>query len=265
MVEVDSESRFLWKILLDIIILPFTFIMIFFGKKDFKDLFSPLRHFFEFIYQARFTFWMMIINILAFVIGFFLSDSFYEGLLLFPENVLSPMIYTILTAGFLHADLSHLFWNMLALMIFGRVVERRLGTGKTALVYFMSLIISGMIYSLINIFIFNDNTPALGASGAIMGLVSTATLLNPFYITWELSIPLPIMIVGWAAIYADISGLLSKADDGIAHYAHLGGFIAIAFIMFFLEREDRRKLLKGLIINVVSLIIFAAIYAFIVL
>ena len=141
--------------------------------------------------------------------------------------------FPLITAGFLHANLLHISGNMLALFIFGRVVERKLGSGKTLLVYFGALILSGVFTSIIHFLILGDNTPGLGASGAIMGLISTAILLEPWYLTYELLFPLPIMVVGWLAIFADISGILNPVEDGIGHFAHLGGFISISLLMWF--------------------------------
>lgn len=74
-----------------------------------------------------------------------------------------------------------------------------------------------------------------------MGLISTAILLDPFYFTYELIIPLPIMIVGWLAIFADILGILNPVESGIGHLAHIGGFISIALLMYFLVKKKRIK------------------------
>ena len=170
----------------------------------------------------------------------------------------------MVTAGFLHADPIHLLVNMLGIFIFGRVVERKLGPIKTGLIYFGALIISSLFSSLINLFILKNNVPGIGASGALMGLVAAAILLDPFYITYELIIPLPVMVVGWIAIYADLTGIINRVQDNIGHFAHLGGFISIALLMFLLGVDDRRKLAKGLLINLVSLGIGLIIYFFVI-
>ncbi|MBW2984900.1 hypothetical protein KY361_07295, partial [Candidatus Woesearchaeota archaeon] len=85
-----------------------------------------------------------------------------------------------------------------------------------------------------------------------------------FYFTYELLIPLPVMVVGWLAIYADIIGILNPVEDGIGHLAHIGGFISIALIMFLLGIEERSKLKKGLIINIASLVIAVLIFYFVI-
>jgi membrane associated rhomboid family serine protease len=162
----------------------------------------------------------------------------------------------------LHANLSHLLGNMLALFIFGRVVERKLGIIKTLFIYFGALVISGIFTSLINGLILNDNTPGLGASGAIMGLIAAAILLDPFYLTYEAILPLPIMLVGWLTIYADIIGILNPIKDGIGHFAHLGGFLSVGILLYLFGIDERKKMRTGLIINIASFIAIAVIYFF---
>lgn len=148
---------------------------------------------------------------------------------------------------------------MLGIFIFGRVVERKFGIGKTMLIYFGAMFISSVGDSAMGL-IFGAEGGSLGASGALMGLVAAAILIEPFYITYELLIPLPIMVDGWIAIYADFSGILNPAGDGIAHFAHMFGYLSIAIIMFFLGGEERSKLRKGLIINLISLGVAGVIY-----
>ncbi len=91
-------------------------------------------------------------------------------------------------------------------------------------------------------------------------MIALAILIDPFYITHELIIPLPIIISGWLAIYADIAGIINPTEKGIGHFAHIGGFISIVILMFLIKIEERSKLKKGFIINLISLIIAILIY-----
>jgi len=187
---------------------------------------------------------------------FFFSEQLFSSLANTPSDILSFKVYTLLTSGFLHASISHLLFNCLALFIFGRVVERKVGFSKTALVYFGALIISNLFSSLINLFVVGENTPGIGASGAIMGLVAAAMLLNPFYLTYEFIIPLPIMLVGWITLLADIAGIFRPANDNIGHLAHIGGFISITLLAFLLNIDDRKSLRTGLFVNIASFLAF---------
>jgi len=242
---IESESKFVWKFIWKIILTPITFFQVIFGKKHFKDLFEPFKLLWEFIFEAKFTIGIIILTCITTIYFWYAGDSVVNQFIQYPSDLLSARIYTLITSGFMHASWSHLLWNMLALFIFGRVVEKKLGAGKTSLVYFGALIISGIFSSLIDIYITNSNIPGLGASGAIMGLVSAAILLDPFYFTYDLLVPLPVMLVGWLTIYGDISGVLNPTEDGIGHFAHIGGFLSIAILFSLLHKKNGRKLKKG--------------------
>ncbi len=262
--QIQSETKFLGKLLLNLLKTPLTLILILFKKKQFKDLFQPLQDFWQFIIEPKATLTLIILNILIFIVSIFLNNQSLTLFLNYPSDLFTPSrLYSLITAGFLHANLSHLLGNMLALFIFGRVVERKLGLLKTSFIYFGALLLSGIFTSLINGLILHDNTPGLGASGAIMGLIAAAILLDPFYLTYELIIPLPIMIIGWLTIYADISGILNPIKDGIGHFAHLGGFLSIGLLLYLLGIDERKKMRTGLIINIASFIIIAMIYFFV--
>jgi membrane associated rhomboid family serine protease len=111
-----------------------------------------------------------------------------------------------------------------------------------------------MIFSLvIYIGILHKNVAIIGASGAVMGLMSTAMLIAPFSITWEMLFPIPTMIKGWMFFYADFKGFLGGEADGISHLAHLCGFLSIMIMVYFLSNEDRTKLTGGLVVNLISL------------
>lgn len=253
--KIESETKFLVMILLEIMLTPITLVLVLLGRKEWSDLFKPFYDTYEFMFEAKFTITIIIINVVFSVVAaFFFSGELFNSLVIYPSNLFDyRMYYTFITAGFMHGSAIHLFANMLALFVFARSVERKLGGKKTALIYFGALIISSVFYSLINIFVMGSNVPAIGASGAVMGIIAAAVLLDPFGITYSSVVPLPNMISGWLAIYADISGILSQANDGIAHFAHVGGFISVTVLMFFLSREDRASMEKGLMVNIVSI------------
>jgi membrane associated rhomboid family serine protease len=261
MKKIESETRFLLKFIWDILKTPLILILVILKKKELKDLFKPFTDFIEFLFEAKFTIYIIILNILFFFLSiFFFNEQLFNLLVNYPSDFLGSRFYSLISSGFLHADLSHLFWNCLGIFIFGRVVETKLGSSKTLFLYFGSLILSGLFSSIINLFILGSNIGGIGASGALMGLVSVAILLNPFYLSYHLFFPMPIMILGWLTIYADIQGIINPTADGIGHFAHLGGFISIGLLMFLLGVDERSKLKKGLIINIISLIIGIILY-----
>jgi hypothetical protein len=91
-----------------------------------------------------------------------------------------------------------------------------------------------------------------------MGILGAAMLLDPFYITYELIIPMPVMVVGWITIYGDITGVLSQSNDGISHIAHLMGFKSVSTGLYLMG--EREKLKKGFIINIISIALAICLY-----
>lgn len=263
MAEIESETKFIWKFFLHILLTPITLIQVIARKKEFKALFQPFFDIIGFILQPKFSITIIIINILIFFWSAFWSEGLLHSLINYPYDLLSFRWHTLITAGFLHANWAHLTGNMIGILIFGRIVERKFGIGKTALIYFGALIISGVFSSLIHLFIMGNNIGGLGASGALMGLVATAILSDPFYIVHDLIMPMPVMVIGWLTIYADLVGVLNPVEDGIGHLAHIGGFISIGLTMYLLGGEHKSKLKRGLLINIVSLIVAALVVVFV--
>ncbi len=253
--RIQSETKFFWKILLHLLLTPYTLIMVLMKKKKSDDIFKPFHELFLFVFEPKFTILVILANIGIYIWSLFQPEELILSLINIPSNLFELRLETLITSGFLHASPAHLLGNMLALFIFGRVVERKLGFLKTGLVYLGALVISNIFFSIIHFLILGDNTGGLGASGAIMGLASAAMLLDPLYITYELLLPLPVMIVAWLMIFADISGILNPVEDGIGHFAHLGGFLSIGALTFLFDKRDRHNLKRGLLINIISVII----------
>lgn len=129
----------------------------------------------------------------------------------------------ILSSGFLHADFSHLIFNMITLYFFAPVVIGYLGSLSFVIIYFGSLIFGSLLTIL---FHKNDyNYRAIGASGAVTGVLYSAILLQPdmmlgiFFI-----IPMPAYIFGILYLLYSIYGMRAK-NDNIGHTAHFGGAI----------------------------------------
>lgn len=246
-----SESWFLINLFIHVLLFPLNLFLALLGKKSLNHVFKPLTLSWRFLCQAKITGFLILANIISFL-AMPLLGYHIKSLVLTPNKILTAP-YMVITYGFLHANVIHLIGNMIALFVFGRVVEKRLGI-KMVFVYFVAMFISGIFYSIIHILI-NENTPMVGASGAVFGLMALAMLIDPFYITYALIIPLPVMLVAWIILLGDITGFLSNRADHIAHYAHLAGFSSVFIIYFLLSRNEKRLFKKGLLINILSLII----------
>ncbi len=139
-----------------------------------------------------------------------------------PESILAgKQYYRLVTSGFLHADWSHLFLNMLTLYWFGSGVEAFVGSTRYLMVYF-GAIVGG---SLLSLYVHRHHVyQAYGASGGACGLIFAHILLFP----WSriMVFPLPYYIPTWLYAIGFVVGsfyALKRGKDNIGHDAHLGG------------------------------------------
>jgi len=142
----------------------------------------------------------------------------------------------IFTSGFLHVDQSHLLFNMLTLYFFADAVIGHVGLIKFLLIYFGSLI-AGSLFALN----FHKKEPyysAVGASGAVMGVIYAAIMLNPGMKLYMFFIPIPIpaYIFGVGYLLYSIFGMKNQWGN-IGHSAHLGGAIG-GFLLTMLIYPD---------------------------
>jgi membrane associated rhomboid family serine protease len=150
-------------------------------------------------------------------LAFFRKYEFHVGSIRSGEQI------RMLSSGFLHADIMHLAFNMLTLWFFAPVVIQGLGTISFVLIYFGSLIFGSLLTML---FHKNDYSyRAVGASGAVTGVLYSAILLQPnmmlgiFFV-----IPMPAYLFGILYLLYSIYGMRAK-NDNIGHTAHFGGAI----------------------------------------
>ena len=150
-------------------------------------------------------------------LAFFRKYEFHVGSIRSGEQI------RMLSSGFLHADIMHLAFNMLTLWFFAPVVIQWLGTFSFVLIYFGSLIFGSLLTML---FHKNDYSyKAVGASGAVTGVLYSAILLQPdmmlgiFFV-----IPMPAYLFGILYLLYSIYGMRAK-NDNIGHTAHFGGAI----------------------------------------
>jgi len=140
----------------------------------------------------------------------------------------------MITSAFLHADWIHLGFNMYALFLFGGVVARSFGNVYFLVIYLGSLL-AGSMYSFMQ-HKHNDYYSAIGASGAVSGIVFSAIMLYPQNNMGFFLIPvrIPAYIFGIGYLLYSIYGMKNKLGN-IGHAAHLGGAIGGYVITLFLK------------------------------
>jgi len=190
-----------------------------------------------------------LILFLNFGIFLYMISSGTNFLQLIKEYGLTPIdflrrfdLLNLVSYMLLHGDLPHLLVNSFALWGTGTIVEKELGSPYFLLLYIASGIASALGHIIINPI---SETPLVGASGAIFGILAILFLLMPYKFTMLLIIPLPSVIVGILVIAMEISAFLYNKDPYIAHDAHITGFIFGLFSSFLI---DFKKALEGLLL-----------------
>ncbi|MEZ4968188.1 MAG: rhomboid family intramembrane serine protease [Flavobacteriaceae bacterium] len=166
---------------------------------------------------------IMAANVLVSLKGFN-DQTFFERYKFGVGAIQSGQKDRMVTSGFLHVDLSHLFFNMFTLYFFADVVIDWFGPGKFLILYFISLV-AGSLLALY----FHKNEPyysAVGASGAVTGILYSAILLEPGMRLgiMFIPIPLPAYILGILYLFYSIYGMKTRLGN-IGHTAHFGGAI----------------------------------------
>ena len=161
------------------------------------------------------------------VVAFFLAPP---GTALFENLALVPLWlkahpWTAVTYMFMHGSFSHIFFNMLGLYIFGPPLELRLGGRRFAMLY----LIAGLTGALLSVL--TSPAPVVGASGAIYGV------MLGFAWFWPRQQIMLWGVVGvearWLIVAYTLMSLFGVGGGGIAHFAHLGGFVgAWAYLKF---------------------------------
>ncbi len=160
-------------------------------------------------------------------------------------GVSSPLFrpYQVVTYLFMHGGMSHLFFNMFALWMFGRTLEYNMGQKRFLTYYMVCGIGAGLIQLAVSAFT-GSLYPTVGASGAVYGLLLAFGVMFPNSIIMLLIPPIPIkakyfvVIYGLLELFLGVSGMQS----GVAHFAHLGGMIwGYMLLLYWKNQYNRRR------------------------
>ena len=197
---------------------------------------SFLQKPFRYVYRSV-TFWIIGINVFV----FFLVNAFGNTTLvnLLPLNsiliITRGTVWQFLTYMFVHADITHLLFNMLALLIFGIQLEKRMGSWEFLLFYLLTGVLAGIFsffaYLLLGV-------PAIflfGASGAVMAVMFGFVMYFPDSVVYLMGL-LPIKATLLVILYTGLEIFLQlfSKGGGAAHLTHLAGF-GFAFLYFLIR------------------------------
>ncbi len=132
---------------------------------------------------------------------------------------------TLLTSGFMHADLAHLLFNAFTFWAFAFGLEREIGSARFLMLYLFGLIVSDAGTWLVHRH--DQNYRTLGASGAILAVLFASNVYFPTSSLFILPLPVPIPAPLFAVAYLAYTVYASKRNTGrVNHDAHLGGALA---------------------------------------
>jgi membrane associated rhomboid family serine protease len=159
-----------------------------------------------------------------------------------PNSVLDGNILSLITSMFLHGGVAHIIGNMVFLFIFGDNIEDKLGRIRYVILYLTWGIIAGLIHSFYATSIGSGAIPAVGASGAISGVLGAYLVLFPrakiytiitAFIITTVRIPAMAYIPFWFILQIIFNFL--NPLGGVAYFAHIGGFIAGVATIFLVK------------------------------
>ena len=185
---------------------------------------------------------LIIANIVVFLLTN-INPALFETLALSTVNLRKGYWFELVTAMFVHGGFMHIFFNMWGLYIFGTIVAPLLGRARFLALYFISGLLGNLIYVAVY---WNSGGALVGASGAVFGVMMAVAMLAPNIPFVMLFFPVPIKARTLVIVYGafELFNEVSGSQDGIAHLAHLGGFVGgYLFIKFALGRASRGGLL----------------------
>jgi membrane associated rhomboid family serine protease len=158
--------------------------------------------------------------------------SYYDTQYIFDEygfstnNLLSGKLWVLITSIFLHSDINHLVLNLIALLVFGTILEKEIGSKKILILFLFGAFIGDFLSSLF----YPLDVSSIGASAGIFAIMTAALLIKPVQI--EAYIPIPIGVIALGYIASMIVGLITGTPEGVSHIGHLGGALVGLFYGF---------------------------------
>lgn len=174
------------------------------------------------------------------------SRPVQRALVLHPYSVRkSGQVYRLLTAGWVHADVTHLAFNMLTLYFFADRVTQVLGATRFLVLYVVTVVVAFIPTTLR--YLRKPEYSSLGASGAVAAVMISAILLHPKLKLHLMFIPIPVPGLVFAVFYLAYSAWHSRgAGDNINHDAHFSGAACGAILTYLFEPDRVVRTLKQL-------------------
>jgi len=191
---------------------------------------------------------LILINLVCFILFtlLLLTETFsIDFIAIKPSNILQgKYLWTFITSMFMHAGFFHIFVNMLSLFFVGGLVERILGAKRYLYFYLTAGLFAGLFFVLASLIFPADlNAYAVGASGALFGVIGLLMILTPNLPVYIMFIPIPIKMKYAAPGILVVLWLISiTANVGIGNTAHLGGLVTGLVYGIYLRKKYKNKI-----------------------
>jgi membrane associated rhomboid family serine protease len=169
---------------------------------------------------------LIIVNVLVFLLQPLMGGQFLDTFALWtfgPGSRFQP--WQLVTYGFLHGGWAHLFFNMLALYMFGSDIERLWGPRRYLVYYFACVVSAALAQIVVSIAMSWGSYRTIGASGGVFGVLLAFGMMFPRRMVMLLFPPIPmrawvlVLVYGALELFMGITG----TQTSVAHFAHLGG------------------------------------------
>ena len=189
---------------------------------------------------------LLLINLAVWGACFLLGSRFPLDYILGLHSLNSGnfILYQLITYQFTHLAFFHLFFNMFALFMFGRVLENYWGPSRFFTYYMVTGIGAGLIQ--LGICYFQDiYSVTIGASGAVFGILLAFGMIFPNVPLMIIPIPIPIkakyLVIGYGLLELWM-GFSNRSGDNVAHFAHLGGMLfGIILILYWRKKNGNYR------------------------
>jgi membrane associated rhomboid family serine protease len=181
--------------------------------------------------------WLLIANVSVFLVDTIFSSQEGTGMTflqtyfaLIPVTpMLTLQLWRLITYQFLHWDFNHILFNMIGLFFLGPSLERQWGRKKFLTFYLSCGVAGGLFYIILVTAGFLAAGPMVGASGAILGVLTACAILFPHFVVFIVIFPVPIRVAAVVLMGISFFAVLSKGANAGGEACHFAG-IAVGAI-----------------------------------